>query len=34
MYPDMDENNYYRGEVKSAHPSQGSIVGENAGEAK
>jgi hypothetical protein len=24
----MDENNYYRGEVKSADPSQGQIVGE------
>jgi NADH-quinone oxidoreductase subunit I len=22
MYPEMDENNYYRGEVTSAHPSQ------------
>ena len=22
MYPGMDENNYYRGEVKESHPSQ------------
>jgi hypothetical protein len=35
MYPDMDENNYYRGEVKAADPSQGPIFdGTTSGEAK
>jgi hypothetical protein len=27
MYPGMDENNYYRGEVKAADPSQGQVLG-------
>ncbi len=28
MYPGMDENNYYRGEVTEAHPSQTTTSGE------
>jgi hypothetical protein len=36
MYPEMDENNYYRGEVTSAHPSQAtsSQIVKESGEVK
>jgi NADH-quinone oxidoreductase subunit I len=40
MYPEMDENNYYRGEVTSAHPSQATSahkanqIAEEFGEVK
>jgi NADH-quinone oxidoreductase subunit I len=35
MYPGMDENNYYRGEVKAADPSQGPVLGsDSVGESK
>jgi NADH-quinone oxidoreductase subunit I len=36
MYPEMDENNYYRGEVTSAHPSQAtsSQIVKEPGEVK